>query len=161
MSITRFVDIDNKCLLLPDSKTGAKEIYLPSTAIAILRDLPHEAGNSYVFPGRTPGSHLVDLSSFWKRLKKSAGLVDLRLHDLRHSFASVGVSMGSSLPILGKLLGHRDVSTTQRYAHLADTPVRVAVENIGKALDAALVTPSSDEHVQANDDAPVPARAAS
>lgn len=150
-----FVDAEHRCLNLPDSKTGAKEVYLSSSAVDLLAALPRQAGTNYVFPGRSPGTHLTDLAGFWERLKESAGLEGLRLHDLRHSFASVGVSRGSSLPILGKLLGHRDVSTTQRYAHLADQPVRRAVEDIGLAIDAAMKAPAPLQDVTANDD-PLP-----
>jgi len=151
-----YVDLQNRCLLLPDSKTGAKEVYLPSSAVTLLTKLPRQVGTDFVFPGRSPDTHITDLAGFWERLKKSADLTNLRLHDLRHSFASVGVSLGSSLPILGKLLGHRDVSTTQRYAHLADKPVRRAVEDIGDALDAAMKGPAPIEGAEANDD-PLPA----
>lgn len=149
-----YVDLQNRCLLLPDSKTGAKEVYLPSSAVTLLTKLPRQVGTDFVFPGRAPDTHITDLAGFWERLKKSAELTNLRLHDLRHSFASVGVSMGSSLPILGKLLGHRDASTTQRYAHLADKPVRRAVEDIGDALDAAMTSPAPIEGAGANDDPP-------
>ncbi len=155
----RFVDFEHRCLRLPDSKTGAKEVYLSSIAVDLLATLPRQVGTDYVFPGRSPGTRVADLAGFWRRLKESAGLESLRLHDLRHSFASVGVSRGSSLPILGKLLGHRDVSTTQRYAHLADQPVRRAVEDIGLAIDAAMKAPTAD--VSANDDQAASAKAAS
>lgn len=79
----------------------------------------HHEGNPYVIPGKKPGAHLVGMPKIWQRIRKRAGLEDVRLHDLRHSFASVGAGASLSLPIIGKLLGHTQAATTQRYAHLA------------------------------------------
>ena len=76
----------------------------------------------------------MNLKDPWRRLRKEAQIEDVRIHDLRHTFASYGVSAGFSLPVLGKSLGHRNVATTQRYAHLGDDPVRALVESVGKEL---------------------------
>jgi integrase len=125
-------------LRLPESKTGAKVIVLNAPAREILANLPHVQGNPYVFPGNKEGAHLVNIQKPWRKLRKQAGLDDLRIHDLRHSFASFGVSAGMSLPMIGKLLGHTQPQTTARYAHLADDPVRAATEQIGATVADAL-----------------------
>ena len=89
----------------------------------------------YVFPGNAPGKPLHDIKKFWNEIRARADIGDTRLHDLRHTFASHLVSSGVSLPIVGKLLGHTQPQTTQRYAHLADAPLREAVNGFGeKAL---------------------------
>ena len=133
------VDFQRSCLRLPESKTGAKVIVLNTPAREILANLPHVQGNPYVLPGNKAGAHLVDIQKPWRKLRKQAGLDDLRIHDLRHSFASFGVSAGMSLPMIGKLLGHTQPQTTARYAHLADDPVRAATEKIGATVADALI----------------------
>ena len=94
--------------------------------------------NPHVICGEKDGAHLVNLQKPWQRIRKRAGLEDVRLHDLRHSFASVAASGGLSLPMIGKLLGHTQAATTQRYAHLAADPVRAANEAIGQRIAAAM-----------------------
>jgi integrase len=122
---------------LPDSKTGAKTLHLPAPALAVLDELPQIDGNPYVIVGQVAGSHLVNLEHAWCRIRKAAGLDDVRRHDLRHAFASVGASSGMGLPILGKVLGHTQASTTARYAHLASDPVKAAAAKVaGKIADA-------------------------
>ncbi len=124
------VDLDSACLRLPDSKTGAKTIFLAEPALEILRNLPRHPDSSSVFPSsKTEGT--ITLNHIWPYVCANADLPDVRLHDLRHSFASFGAGLGVSLPILGKMLGHTQASTTQRYAHLAADPVREAVDRIG------------------------------
>jgi integrase len=132
------VDFDHACLREPESKTGAKCIYLSPPALAVLYGIERNASNPYVIVGREPGAHLVNLRKPWDRIRATAGLPDVRLHDLRHSFASVGAAMGISLPIIGKMLGHNHVATTQRYAHLAADPVKEAVDKIGATIAAAM-----------------------
>ena len=83
----------------------------------------------FVFPGRN-GGPLVGLPRVWDRVRHAADLADTRLHDLRHSFASFGVSDGMGLPLIGSLLGHSDAATTSRYAHAHDDPRRQAAEQI-------------------------------
>jgi integrase len=132
------VNFELGMLELPDSKTGAKPIYLNAPATAILNNLPRVAGNSYVFVGKEAGKHYNGMGKLWGRVREAAGLDDVRLHDLRHSFASVGVGGNLSLPIIGALLGHRNASTTQRYAHLSADPLRKANEAVGARIGAAL-----------------------
>ncbi len=134
-----YVDFDRGMIFLPDSKTGKKPIYLSAAAAEILSGLPRMAGNPYVFPGEKPGQSRVDLKKPWAAICEAASVKGVRLHDLRHSFASVGAGASLGLPIIGKLLGHRQASTTQRYAHLDDDPMRRAVETIGSTITAAMM----------------------
>lgn len=85
-------------------------------------------------PGRKREGHLVGLEKAWRRIRSRAELEDVRLHDLRHSFASVAAGMGESLLLIGSLLGHADAATTSRYAHLSDDPRRAAAERISRHL---------------------------
>jgi len=124
------IDLTHKCLRLPDSKTGAKTVHLGSAAIALLQTIPQVSGNPYLLPGSGAAGHLVDLQPAWVRIRKAADLDDVRLHDLRHSFASVGAVSGDSLLIIGALLGHRSAKTTERYTHLADHPLKGAADRI-------------------------------
>ena len=123
---------------LQDSKTGQKTIHLPPPAIAILSELPREAGNPYVLPGQKANSHLVNLEKPWRAIRAKAGLDDVRLHDLRHGFASIAVSSGMALPIIGKLLGHTQSATTQRYAHISADPLKLAAANIAERIEKAM-----------------------
>jgi integrase len=127
---------------LPDSKTGRKPLMLPPAALEVLRGLERpESGKGFVIRGgdfTDPEVPLVNLKDSWGILRKAAGLPDVRIHDLRHSFASVMVASGQSLPMIGALLGHRDVKTTSRYAHLGTDPLRVAADQVGGVLEAQL-----------------------
>ena len=114
-------------LRLPDSKTGAKVIPLGAAALEVLGDVPRIEGNPYVLPG-LEGRHFVGLQKAWERIRKRAGLDDVRLHDLRHSFASVAVAGGDSLYLVGKVLGHQQARTTERYAHIADDPLKAVAD---------------------------------
>lgn len=138
-------------------KTGAKTLPLNAPAIAILEGIPKVLGNHYVIQGDKPGSHFVGLQKVWERLRlrvsemeaekvrakkkrpeEALNIEDVRIHDLRHTFASVGVSQGLSLPVVGSLLGHSQPSVTQRYAHLADDPKAEASEQIANAISRSL-----------------------
>jgi integrase len=130
--------VEHSYLRLPDSKTGAKVIYLNPPASELLARLPRIVDNPYVIPGNKPGARLVNLQKPWRLIRARAGLEDVRIHDLRHTFASIGAASGLSLPMIGKLLGHTQAATTERYAHLADDPVRAASEAIGQRIDAAM-----------------------
>ncbi len=130
------VDFDNQCLRLSDSKTGKKLVYLSTTTIEILKQIPKKQDNPYVICGEKEKSHLVNLQKPWARIRQKIGLMDVRLHDLRHTFASVAASKGLSLPIIGALLGHKQTQTTARYAHLVGQPLREASETIsGKIME--------------------------
>jgi integrase len=133
-----YVDLANGVLRLPDSKTGAKEVYLNEAAIKLLRDMPRMAGNPYVIAGKKGGARLINLQNPWRRIRAAAALNDVRIHDLRHSFASVAAGTGMSLPMIGKLLGHSQPATTARYAHLADDPIRAASNLIGTEMAAVM-----------------------
>ncbi len=133
-----YVDLAGATLRLPDSKTGAKPIYLSDAAVNLLRGIPVIAGNPFVIIGKKPGARLVNLQKPWRRIRAAARLNDVRIHDLRHSFASIGASAGMSLPVIGKLLGHTQPITTARYAHLAADPIRQAANQIGSEISTAL-----------------------
>jgi integrase len=133
-----WIDTANRRAHLPDSKTGEKTLILPPPALAVLSALPRAEGNPHVIQGGKPGAHLVNLKDPWRAIREVAGLDDVRIHDLRHSFASVGVANGASLPIIGALLGHAQPQTTQRYAHLADDPLQAAAANIGGQIALAM-----------------------
>lgn len=137
------VDFKRDCLKLPDSKTGKKEIYLNAPALDVLAAIKRRPKNPYLIVGTGKG-HFQNLTPSWMKIRKQAGLdnqeglEDVRLHDLRHSFASVGVAGGLSLPIIGGLLGHMSPATTARYAHLADDPLKQATALIGRRIAAAM-----------------------
>jgi integrase len=105
---------------------------------AVLRGLARQQDNPYVLPGRHHGKPLSNPHKPWARLCRQAELEGVRLHDLRHTYASMGVALGLSLPMLGKLLGHQQAATTQRYAHLAPDPVQEAAHRVGARLREAL-----------------------
>lgn len=128
------VDLDRRLLLLEDSKTGRRPIYLSEPACEILRAVPRVDKNPYVIAGDKPGEPYKNLTRAWIKVRARAGLSDVRLHDLRHTFASVGAAESLSLPMIGRLLGHRVPATTARYAHLATDPVTQANERIGARL---------------------------
>jgi integrase len=132
------VNFEEHCLRLPDSKTGAKTIYLSPPALEVLNDLQRQDGNPYVIIGAKPGAHLINLRKPWHRIRTKAGLDNVRIHDLRHSFASMAVAGGLSLPVIGALLGHTQASTTQRYAHLAADPLKQAANLTGARITAAM-----------------------
>lgn len=132
------VDFERGVIFLADSKTGKKPIYLSAAALAILAALPRLAGNPHVIAGAKDGRPRADLKKPWDAVCRAAGLDGVRLHDLRHSFASVGAGASMGLPIIGKLLGHTQASTTQRYAHLDADPLRRAAETISATIAAAM-----------------------
>jgi integrase len=132
------VDFERECLRLPDSKTGAKIVYLNAPARALLQQLPRMAANPRVIPGMRADSASAAIDKAWASARAAAGLADVRLHDLRHSFASVGAAGGLSLPIIGALLGHKHATTTARYAHLSADPLRAANDAVGARIAAAM-----------------------
>jgi integrase len=133
-----YVDVERGILFLPDSKTGAKPIYLNDPALAILDTLPRLANNAHIIPGQKDGSPRADLKKPWAAICRAANIEGVRLHDLRHSFASVGAGASLGLPIVGKLLGHSQAATTARYSHLAADPMLRAANLIGDYIMAAM-----------------------
>ncbi|MGZ2411751.1 integrase [Sphingomonas sp. F9_3S_D5_B_2] len=132
-------------LRLPDSKTGKKSVQLGDAALAVLRGIPPVPGNQWVITGRGDGAHLTDLQPFWQRVRARAGLNGVRIHDLRHTYASVAAGAGMSLSMIGRLLGHTQVQTTARYAHLAQGTVKDAANNISQLIAKSLVSEMADQ----------------
>lgn len=140
------VDTERSILRLADSKTGQKVIPMGAAAMQLIHEAERVEGSPYVFPATTdPEKPFGSVSKTWRSVRAAAGLTDVRLHDLRHSFASTGLASGQGLVLLGKLLGHADVKTTSRYAHLADDPVRSAADRIASSISAALGGAESGE----------------
>ncbi len=129
-----WIDWHHNLAKLPDSKTGQKNLMLGGGVMIFLKSLPRLNGSPLVFPSASGGITTISLQKVWNKVRIAAGLKDLRLHDLRHNFASSAVSSGLSLYIVGKLLGHSQAQTTQRYAHLASDPVRAAADEISADL---------------------------
>ena len=137
------VDLDAGELRLPDSKTGGRAVPLAPSAVRLLAGLPRDDDNPWVIAGRKPGSHLTDLQHPWRRIRERAELPDVRIHDLRHSFASRALALGEGLPMIGKLLGHTQVQTTARYAHLARDTVKASAARIGDSIERDLGVPEA------------------
>jgi integrase len=132
------IDMERGVIFLADSKTGRKPIYLSAAAREVVASIPRIEGNPYVIAGSKDGQPRADLKKPWAAIKRAARLDGLRLHDLRHSFASFGAGASLGLPIIGKLLGQKQASTTQRYAHLEVDPLHRAADTIGSAISAAM-----------------------
>ena len=130
------VDLDAGELHLGDSKTGPRAVQLPPTAVALLEALPRRKNSPWVFPGNDRDGRYSGggLDHAWQTMRAAAGLEDVRMHDLRHSFASRALALGETLPVIGKLLGHSDIETTARYAHLAHDSVRETAERIAQSI---------------------------
>lgn len=132
-----YIDWDRSLIRLPDSKTGAKIIKVGSDALDVLKSIPRRADTDFVFPG-DGSAHYVGLQKAWEHIRVEAGLEDVRLHDLRHTFASVAAGNNHSLPIIAQMLGHAQTRTTQRYAHLADDPVHSAINDVSGHIASKL-----------------------
>src|SRR5262249_36811086 len=126
------LDRERGMLFLPDSKTGRKPLVLSGAALAVLEGLP--CVGEYVIAGGA--RH--DLKRPWEAIRRHAGLLPIRLHDLRHSFAATGAASNLGLPIIGKLLGHKRAETTTRYAHIAADPLKIAADAIASQLAAKM-----------------------
>ena len=161
-----YVDWDRGMMFLPDSKTGRKTLYLSDVALNILESLPRVPNNPHIIPGSKKGEPRADLKRPWAAIVRAAGLAkpvektdasskavekrrkkrsqaqpSIRLHDLRHTFAATGAGSSLGLPVIGKLLGHSQARTTQRYAHLDADPMHKAANLIGSQIAAALAPP--------------------
>jgi integrase len=126
------VDLERGIIFLADSKTGRKPIYLSPQAMNIINGLPKIEGNPYIIAGVNEGAPRADLKKPWRSVCRVAGLRGVRIHDLRHTYASLAAGQSLGLPVIGKLLGHSQAATTQRYAHLDADPLRRAVNIIGE-----------------------------
>jgi integrase len=133
------VDFERTALRLPDSKTGAKTVPLGAPALVVLSALARRKGSPWVFPAARGKGHHVGMPRIWRKLRAMARLSGVRMHDLRHGFASVAVAGGDSLYLVGKVLGHTQAATTQRYAHLQLDPVRAVADRTSRKIAGALV----------------------
>lgn len=130
-----YVNWERRTLLVPLSKSGKpRAIALNGEALALLRAISRRDGNPYVFPSPVNGRPSASLFFPWDRIRKRAGLADVRLHDLRHSYASFLVNQGISLYVVQGLLGHAHARTTQRYAHLSQETLLDAAERVSEAV---------------------------
>ena len=131
------IRLDLRLLTVPLSKSGKpRHIPLSDEAVSVIRSIPHVPGNPWLFPGHAPGKPLSDIYLFWNRIRQELGLGDVRIHDLRHTFASFLVNTGHSLYEVQKLLGHSDPRTTMRYAHLGQGALLAAVETVSGLLSS-------------------------
>tara|TARA_R110002072_G_scaffold46465_3_gene128533 strand:- start:161 stop:1528 length:1368 start_codon:yes stop_codon:yes gene_type:complete len=146
----KYVDLEKRQLNLPDSKTGEKIVYFGKECEQILRNITRLPDNPYVITGALEGDHLKEIQKPWRKIRAAAGLDDVRIHDLRHTFASHGVILTGSLPIVGKLLGHTRPETTARYAHLAADPVREAAQEVSEAISKSLYYTEKTEKTEEN-----------
>ena len=133
------VDLDAGEIHLAEAKTGARTVHLSPAAVRVLEALPRKPGNPWVIPGHKPGTHMTDIDGAWETVRARAGLHDVRIHDIRHSFASRALALGEGLPIIGRLLGHRRVETTARYAHLARDSIKESAERIAVSIAADIL----------------------
>lgn len=134
----RCVDFERKEIRLDDSKTGPRTVYLSPQGIELLKAVPRAPRNPYVIVCDEPGALLTDFQRPWRRVRKRADLEDVRIHDLRHTFAANAAASDLSLPMIGKLLGHKQAQTTARYAHLAADPVRKANADVARLIAEAM-----------------------
>ena len=127
-------------LRLQDTKTGPRMVPLSPTVAGVLADIPRVPGNPWVIVGRKPGSpRQRNIDRQWQRLRARAGLDDVRIHDLRHTFASRALALGESLSMIGKLLGHANIQSTARYAHLSRDTERASVAKVGGSIGADIM----------------------
>ena len=132
---------ESRLIMLPDSKTGKKNIYLSNDAFNVLdwiKEINRDDASPYILPGKTKGKPLNNLSKSWHRLCIEAELDGVRLHDLRHTAASIAVGQGASLSLIGRLLGHTQAQTTMRYAHVDADPTLKLADELGSNVTAAL-----------------------
>jgi integrase len=133
------VDLEANELRVPDTKTGSRTISLSPEAAGVLAAIPRVDGNPFVIPGKIKGKAMRNLNDPWEIVCEPAGLEDLRIHDARHSYASRALALGESLPMIGRLLGHTQVETTARYAHLAEDSVKESAMRVADSIGADLL----------------------
>lgn len=134
----RWDDVDHTAgeFRLRAGKTGARKVALTPTAERVLASVPRIPGNPWVIADARTGGHLKSVYADWHWLREGVGLEELRIHDLRHSYASRALALGESLSMIGKLLGHLDMESTARYAHLARETERAAAGRVGASIGA-------------------------
>ena len=137
----RWDDVDRAAgeLRLRETKTGARMIPLTPAVEEVLAGIPRVPGNPWVIAGAKAGSHMANVDKVWRRLRERAGLEDVRIHDLRHSYASRALALGESLTMIGRLLGHTKVGTTARYAHLARDTERASAARVGGSIGSDIM----------------------
>ena len=142
----RWDDVDRAAheLRLSETKTGPRSVPLTPAVEAVLDEIPRNGDNPWVIAGKKAGTHMVDVDAVWARLRAKAGLEDVRIHDLRHSWASRALALGESLSMIGKLMGHGQVATTARYAHLARDTEKASAAKVGGSLGADIFGPDAD-----------------
>ena len=138
------VDLEARELRLRDSKTGPRIVPLPDAAVSVLAAVPRVPGNLWIITGAKAGGRLSNLNDHWLRIRARAGLEGVRLHDLRHSFASRALALGESLSAIGRLLGHGQVTTTARYAHLARDAVKASASRVGASIAEDIRSPGPE-----------------
>ena len=137
------VDLTARELRLRDAKAGPRMVPLTPPAMQVLDGIPRAQGNPWVIRGRKPGTHMTDLSYHWAQVAARAGLDGVRIHDIRHSFASRALALGESLTMIGRLLGHARVGTTARYAHLQRDAEKAAARRVGDSIAAHVLPPGA------------------
>ncbi|MDE0342964.1 MAG: site-specific integrase [Deltaproteobacteria bacterium] len=133
------VALERNEIRLIDSKTGPRVVPLSPAAARVLAGIPRLAGNPWVIAGREPGGRQMHLAYYWHQVRERAGLDDVRIHDLRHSFASRALALGQDLAMIGRLLGHRKIQTTARYAHLARDSVKESAAIVAGSIAADIL----------------------
>ena len=138
----RWDDVDRAAgeLRIRESKIGPRRVPLTAPVERVLARIPRVEDNPWVIAGGRRGEPLKDINSYWHRLRERAGLKDLRLHDCRHSFASQALAIGEGLPTIARLLGHKTVMTTYRYAHLAEDSEKASVARVGDSIGNDLLS---------------------
>ena len=144
----RWSDLDRKAgeIRLRDAKTGARMVPLTPAALQVLSGIVRVRRSPWVFPGRRRDRHLSDLRPYWHRVRERAEVEDVRIHDLRHSFASRALALGLALPMIGRLLGHTDIGSTARYAHLSRDAEKIAVARVGDSIEADVLRAGGAAH---------------
>ena len=128
------IDLKTRELRLADGKTGARTVSLAPEAVRVLEGIARMTGVPWVIGGKRAGTRMCKLDDAWLRIRAKAKLEDVRIHDLRHSYASRALALGESLPMIGRLLGHREIETTARYAHLARESVHEAAARVAESI---------------------------